>query len=72
MNSPRDGWTPDDIQRITANPIYAISISPNLAIEHEPLISEGKWIAANAQLIKELGAEKYLWLLLDVLKGKFV
>jgi hypothetical protein len=63
------GWTEDDIQTLLVNPIYAVSISPSLAVEHEPLVERSQWISANARLIKEIGAEAWLERLLDVLES---
>jgi len=55
-----DQWTPDDVQKVLTNPMYCLS--------DPPIISEGQWIAANAQMIRELGPEDYLRKLLDTLK----
>jgi hypothetical protein len=57
----QEGWTPDDVRNIILNPAHCL-VEP-------PTISEGQWISANARLIAELGPEKYLRALLDVLKG---
>jgi hypothetical protein len=67
----QDDWTPGDITGMIANPFYAINIDEGLAMPHEPMISEDDWIKANANLIKELGAEPYLRNLLSVLKGNY-
>ncbi|MEV0430560.1 hypothetical protein [Micromonospora sp. NPDC050495] len=53
------------------NPFYAVNIDPDLAIAHDPIISEEEWVAANARLIDELGPEPYLRNLLAVLKGAY-
>jgi hypothetical protein len=58
-----------DVAAMLANPFYAIEIDPNLTVPHQPLVSEDQWVAANIQLIKELGAESYLRNLLSILKG---
>jgi hypothetical protein len=64
--------TEDDVRRILLNPFYAIEIAPTLAEPHDPMISEDQWVAANAKLIQEIGAEEWLRELLTVLKGDFV
>jgi hypothetical protein len=61
----------DDVRRMLANPFYAIEIAPVLAEPHRPMVSEEEWIGAATQDIKEFGAESFLRLLLDVLKGNF-
>ena len=64
--------TEDDVRRILLNPFYAIEIAPILAEPHDTTVSEDQWIAANAKLIQEIGAEAWLRELLTVLKGDFV
>lgn len=66
-----DGWAPDDVAGMIANPFYAITLDEGLALPHEPMISEDDWIKANVSLIDELGAEAYLRKLLSVLKGDY-
>lgn len=65
-----DEWTPADISEMIANPFYAIEFDPALTIRHDPIISEDQWVAANVQLITELGPEPYLRNLLTILKGR--
>lgn len=67
-----DDWTPGDIASMIANPFYAITIDAELTRPHDPLISEDDWIAANVNLIDELGAEPYLRNLLSILKGNYL
>jgi hypothetical protein len=67
-----DGWQVADVTGIMANPFYAIEIDPSLAVPHEPLLSEEKWIAINKILIRDLGPESYLRNLLAILKGNYV
>jgi hypothetical protein len=62
----------EDLQKIIANPFYAIEISPDMCQPHPPMISEDEWVRGNAKLIEELGAEKVLKLILENLKGNFV
>ena len=63
--------TPADVTGIIANPIYAINIAPVLAEPRPALISEPAWIAANVNLIEDLGPEAYLRNLLSILKGNY-
>ncbi len=64
--------TEDDVRRMLLNPFYAIEIAPILAEPHDTMVSEDQWVAANAKLIQEIGAEAWLRGLLTVLKGDFV
>jgi hypothetical protein len=64
--------TEDDVRRMLLNPFYAIEIAPILAEPHDKMVSEDQWVAANAKLIQEIGAEAWLRGLLTVLKGDFV
>ena len=67
------GMTEDDVKRILTNPFYCLAkIDPIFFQEHEPLISEEKWIAAAKQFIKQDGAEEFLKHMLANLKGEFV
>lgn len=66
--------TPDDeaqgISRaLVINPYFAVSLDYGLFGAHEPSVSEEQWIDANRKLLTKLGDERYLRLLLDVLKG---
>lgn len=61
----------DDITAMLINPLYAISIDPDLSIDHEPLVSKERWIEANERLIDEIGTEKWLHRLLAVLEGDY-
>lgn len=53
------------------NPIYAISIHPDLEGQHEPIVSREQRVDANRRLIEELGADEWLRSLLAVLEGDF-
>ena len=64
--------TEDDVRRILLNPFYAIEIATVLAEPHDTMVSEDQWVAANAKLIQEIGAEMWLRELLTLLKGGFV
>ena len=63
-------FTEDNLQRIIINPFYAITVAPQLTQEHEPPMSEAEWVQANASLMGEMGSERWLRHLLDVLEGK--
>lgn len=60
---------PEHIQGIIMNPFYAIIIAPEFVEEHIPFMSDEEWVKVNASLIQEIGAEKWLTQLLDVLEG---
>ena len=63
-------FTQDSLQRIIINPFYAITVTPQLTEEHEPPMSEAAWVQANTSLMGEMGCERWLRQLLDVLEGK--
>jgi hypothetical protein len=63
-------FTEDHLQRIIINPFYALTVAPHLTEEHQPPMGEAEWVRANASLIGELGGERWLRQLLDVLEGK--
>jgi hypothetical protein len=63
-------FTEDNLQRIIINPFYAITVAPQLTQEHEPSMCEAEWVQANASLMREMGSERWLRQLLDVLEGK--
>jgi len=54
------------------NPYHAITIDPMFALEHPPVWPKEQWIQGNVMLIPQLGTEKWLRLLLDVLEGDLV
>lgn len=56
------------IDDLLINPFYAISISPNLMGEHEPLATKESWVKANIKLMDELGKEEWLKQLLHILE----
>jgi hypothetical protein len=65
-------FTEEEISKIVANPFYCLSsVHSIFAQDHETLISEEMWIGA-AVAVKDVGAEKFLRLLLENLKGNFV
>jgi len=65
-------FTQDNLQRIIINPFYAITIAQSLTEEHDPAMSEAEWVQANASLMREMGSERWLRQLLDVLNGDIV
>lgn len=62
----------DDVASALINPVYAISIDPDLKGLHEPIVSKEQWIATNRRLAAELGVEEWLRQLLAVLEGDFL
>ena len=44
-------WTEQDVARMLANPIYAISLDRSLLDVPHPLISRDEWVKANVRLI---------------------
>jgi hypothetical protein len=65
-------FTEDNVQRIMINPFYAITVALQLTQEHEPAMGEAEWVWANASLMGEMGAERWLRQLLEVLNGDIV
>jgi hypothetical protein len=63
-------FTEDNVQRIIINPFYAITVASQWTEEHGPPMGEAEWVRANASLMGEMGAERWLRQLLDVLEGK--
>jgi len=61
----------DDLKATLINPIYAVSIHPDLAGPHEALVSKQRWVDANERLIVEIGAGEWLSRLLEVLEGGY-
>jgi hypothetical protein len=61
----------EDVKAMLINPIYAVSIDPDLVGSHEPIVSKERWIEANEKLINEIGAEEWLGRLLAVLEGDY-
>jgi hypothetical protein len=61
----------DDVTAMLINPIYAVSIDPDLVGQHEAIIPREQWIEANRRLINEIGSEEWLTRLLAVLEGNY-
>ena len=58
----------ETVRQTLANPYNCLSVGPNWDL-HQPTISEDEWIKANARLIGEIGANNWLKLLLENLRG---
>ena len=54
-------WTEDSVARTLINPNYCLIDSP--------IVTEEKWIKANARLVQKMGAEFYPATLLSVLRA---
>jgi hypothetical protein len=63
-------FTEDSLRRIIINPIYTITVAPQLTEEHEPAMDETEWVRTNVTLIGEMGAASWLRQLLDILESK--
>jgi hypothetical protein len=64
-------WSKDDVTAMLINPVYAVSIDPDLAGQHEAIISKQRWVETNRGLISEIGVEEWLNRLLAVLEGDY-
>jgi hypothetical protein len=53
-------WTDDSVTRTVINPNYCLT--------DPPVVTEEKWIEANARLVQKMGAESYLATLVSVLR----
>ena len=59
----QEPWTAERVREMMTNPIYCLS---------EPaIVPEETWIAAGAKLIREIGAEEYLRMVLANLRQTF-
>lgn len=58
----------DDKTYAVINPIETISISTRLKGQHKTIVDLKDWLKANTKLIDEIGAEKWLYLLLNILE----
>jgi hypothetical protein len=61
----------DDLIRILVDPYYAINVAPDIAADHQPIITKIDWIKANRCLIDEPGADQWLVYLLSILEGEY-
>lgn len=64
-------WSKDDVASMLINPVYVVSIDPDLVGQHEAIVSKQRWIEANTKLINEIGAEEWLRRLLAILEGDY-
>jgi len=65
-------FTEEELSKVLANPFYCLrSVHPIFVQDHDTLVSEEQWVKASANLIREIGAEKFLRLLLENLKGNY-
>lgn len=59
----------EDMAAIFMNPYYAIDIHPSFFGEHKHMVTKEEWIKGNKLVIKEIGMDKWLRGLLDVLES---
>jgi hypothetical protein len=50
------------------DPTIVVNVSDRLQGDHEPLITREQWIEANIKQMKEIGTDRWLWQLLDLLE----
>ncbi len=62
----------DDVPDERINPFRAVTIDPQFAAEHIPLIEREMWVDVNALQIRDMGTEEWLNQLLNVLNGDIV
>ena len=61
----------EDIRKMVCNPVYCLGrVAPWIAQPPGPLVPVEEWVAAGAKLIEEIGAEAYLRLLIQNLRGE--
>jgi hypothetical protein len=61
----------EDIRKMVCNPVYCLDrVAPWIAEPPEPVVPVEQWVAASAKLIEEIGAEAYLRLLIENLRGE--
>ena len=65
--------TSEDFDKIMTNPFYCLSQIHEVFVQkHEPLITEEEFVKAGLIMIEEIGAQRYIELLLENLKGNYV
>jgi hypothetical protein len=64
----------NNIKKVFSNPFYCLGegISDVFTQKHKALVSEEQFIKAGVNLIKEIGSEEYIKLLLENLKGNYI
>ena len=61
----------EDIRKMVSNPVYWLDrVAPWIAEPPGSVIPIEQWVAASAKLIEEIGAESYLRLLIQNLRGE--
>src|ERR1035438_7185182 len=61
----------EDITKMVCNPVYCLDrVAPWITEPPGPLVPVEEWVAAGAKLIEEIGAEAYLRLLIQNLRGE--
>ena len=61
----------EDIRKRVCNPVYCLDrVAPWIAQPPGPLVPVEEWVASGAKLIEEIGAEAYLRLLIQNLRGE--
>jgi hypothetical protein len=53
----------------TAESVTRILINPNYCLTDPQVVTDDKWIEANAKLVQKMGVESYLATLLSVLRA---
>jgi hypothetical protein len=61
----------EDIKKMVCNPVYCLDrVAPWIAEPPGPVVPVEQWVAASAKLIEEIGAEAYLRLLIQNIRGE--
>jgi hypothetical protein len=61
----------EEIRKMVCNPVYCLDrVAPWIAEPPAPMIPVEQWVASGAKLIEEIGAEAYLRLLIENLRGE--
>jgi len=59
MKKAENQWTEHDVSGVLMNPVYAITLHPDLFGEHqEYVVSKDQWVEANARLIHTLWVQR--------------
>lgn len=61
-------WIPDEVKRVLINPIYTGIRQLGIPA----IVPDELWIKANVKMIKEIGAEAWLRMLLDVMHNDYM
>lgn len=60
------------VMKMLCNPFYSILVDKIYCIDHEMIISKKEWIETNKKLIEDIGAEKWLEMLIENLEGDYI